>query len=237
MSIEGIFLSPKASLPMQCVETGTLVEGKGLEGDRYCTLSGTYSHIRVSKLYKGQREPGRQLTLVSADSVEAALKRNGLEALGSLGDLRRNIVVRGLSCESLLAAIGQVVKLGPTCRVLIHRQSVPCMYNERKNCIPGMMKAIWNESGVSCEVLTGGPIGVGDVVEILDEKGKVDDGNQPPGYYVPPSRRTTEMVTEAIKRKREEKKMLLEICDPEGVARVEASYGTVGLTFWPRDKE
>jgi hypothetical protein len=222
---------------MQSVETGTLVVGKGLEFDRYCTLSGTYSHIRASKLLPGQREPGRQLTLVSADSVEAALKRNGLPAPASLGDLRRNIVVRGLSCEILLAAIGRVVKLGPTCRVLVHRHCVPCMYNERKNCIPGMMEAIWNEAGVSCEVLTGGPIGVGDVVEIIEEEtAPVDDGNQPPGYYVAPSRRTAEMVRDAIKGKREEKEKLLKI-DPEGVERVEASYGTVGLKFWPRDRE
>jgi MOSC domain-containing protein YiiM len=236
MSIEGIFFSPEGSSPMQSVETGTLVVGKGLEFDRYCTLSGTYSHIRVSKRSPGQREPGRQLTLLSADSVEAALKRNGLPAPASLGDLRRNIVVRGLSSESLLAAIGSVIKLGPTCRVLVHRHCVPCMYNERKNCIPGMMEAIWNEAGVSCEVLTGGPFGVGDVVEIVeDEKGQVDDGNQPPGYYVPPSKRTAEMVRDAIKGKREQKKELLEI-DPKGVARVEASYGSVGLKFWPRDK-
>jgi MOSC domain-containing protein YiiM len=211
--------------------------GKGLEFDRYCTLAGTYSHIRVSKLSPGQREPGRQLTLISADSVEAALKRDGLPVPASLGDLRRNIVVRGLSSEILLAAVGRVVKLGPTCRVLVHRHCVPCMYNERKNCIPGMMEAIWNEAGVSCEVLTGGPIGVGDVVEIVeDERAQVDDGNQPPGYFVPPSKRTAEMVRDAIKRKREQKKHLLKI-DPKGVERVEASYGTVGLTFWPRDKE
>jgi hypothetical protein len=237
MSIEGIFLSPKASLPMQSVDNGTLMVGKGLEFDRYCTLAGTYSHIRVSKLQPGQREPGRQLTLMSADSVEAALKRHGLPVPASLGDLRRNIVVRGVSSEILLAAVGKVVKLGPTCRVLVHRHCVPCMYNERKNCIPGMMEAIWNEAGVSCEVLTGGPIGVGDVVEIIeDETAQVDDGNQPPGYFVPPSRRTAGMVRDAIKRKREQKKKLLEI-DPEGVERVETSYGTVGLTFWPRDKE
>lgn len=222
---------------MQSVDTGTLVAGKGLEFDRYCTLSGTYSHIRVSKLLPGQRKPGRQLTLVSADSVEAALKRNGLQVPASLRNLRRIIEVRGLSCESILAAAGRVIKLGPPCRVLVHRQSVPCMYNEKKNCISGMMEAIWNEAGVSCEVLTGGPIGVGDVVEILeDEAVQVDDGNQPPGYYVPPSKRTAEMVRDAIKRKREEKEKLLEI-DPEGVERVQASYGTVGLTFWPRDKE
>lgn len=42
--------------------------------------------------------------------------------------------------------------------------------------------------------------------------------------------RIAEMVRNAILRKREEKEKLLEI-DPERVGRVEASYGTVGLTI------
>jgi hypothetical protein len=74
MSIEGIFISPRVSLLMQSVETGTLLVGKGLEGNRYCTFAGTYSHLQLSKFLAGQREPGQQLTLISANSVEAALK-------------------------------------------------------------------------------------------------------------------------------------------------------------------
>lgn len=235
MSIEGIFMSPTASTPMQSLEKGTLVAGKGLDGDRYSNFVGTYSHLRSSKQNPGQREPGRQLTILSADSVKETLERNGLEEPKSLGDLRRNIVVRGVSAEDLLGTIGHEVKLGDTCRVLVHRHCVPCMYNERKNGIKGLMEAIWNQSGVSCQVLTGGTIAVGDTVEILKKQnGMVDDGIQPPGYYTPPSKRTTGMVTGAMKMMREEKKKLLEI-DPEGVKRVEASYQTVGLTFWPKD--
>ena len=234
-SLKASFSPPSASMPMQSVPKGTLIAGKGLEGDRYCQQVGTYSVFRISKLEPGQREPGRQLTLISADSVEAAFERNGLNAPDSLGDLRRNIVVRGLSSDDLLGAVGHVIQLGETCRVLVHRHCVPCIYNERKNGIKGMMEAIWNEAGVSCQVLVGGHITVGDTVEILCEKQQVDDGYQPPGYYVPPSKRTAEMVKEAIEKGREGKKQLLEI-DPEGVKRVDASYGTVGLTFWPRDK-
>jgi MOSC domain-containing protein YiiM len=255
--IEGIFLSPGASLPMQSLETGTLVANRGLEGDRYHSLQGTYSHLRLSKVSPGEREPGRQLTLLSAESVEAAFAKNGLVPPKSLGDLRRNIVVRGCSAEDLLltaapATNGQrrVIQLGPTCRLLVHRHCVPCMYNERKNGIPGMMEAIWNESGVSCQVLVGGSISVGDSVQIIpvppvplngeDANANVleatDPGNQPPGYYVPPSKRTTKMVMGALQMMRETKKQLA-ATDPEGVARVEVSYQSVGLSFWPRDKK
>jgi hypothetical protein len=44
------------------------------------------------------------------------------------------------------------------------------------------------------------------------------------------------MVTGSIKMLWEENKKLLQI-DPEGIERVEVLYGTVGLTFWLRDKD
>ena len=97
MSIEGIFLSPTASEPMQSVQTGTLIAGKGLDGDRYCKHKGSYSVIRLSKHNPGEREPGRQLTLLSANSVEDAFDRNNLQRPDSLGDLRRNIVIRSFN--------------------------------------------------------------------------------------------------------------------------------------------
>ena len=100
MSIEGIFLSPTASEPMQSVQTGTLLAGKGLDGDRYCKHKGSYSVIRLSKHNPGEREPGRQLT----HSVEDAFDRNNIQRPDSLGDLRRNIVIRGLTSEELLGS-------------------------------------------------------------------------------------------------------------------------------------
>ena len=152
-------------------------------------------------------------------------------------DLNISITKQPQTSEELLGAIGHVITLGPQARVLVHRHTVPCMYNEKKNGIKGMTEAIWYESGVSCEVIKGGTINVGDSVQIhKDEIRNVDDGNQPPGYYVPPSKRTTEMVMGTMKLLREVKEEYTEI-DPEGVERVEASYGTVGLTFWPKDKK
>ena len=236
MSIEGIFLSPVASGPMQSVAQATLIANRGLEGDRYCDNVGTYSVLRISKSRPGEREPGRQLTMLSADSVEEALDRNGLPQPPSLGNLRRNLVVRGMTAADLLAAAGHVVQLGDSCRILIHRNCVPCMYNERKNGIPGLMEALWNDAGVSCQVLQGGRIAVGDAVVILEELMDTDEGHQSPGFFVRPSQRTAAMVRSALAKSRLAKAELLEL-DREGVERVQASYSSVGLTFWPRDKE
>jgi hypothetical protein len=219
------------------LDEGLLVAGVGLDGDRYARYVGTYSVLRISQSHPGEREPGRQLTLISADSVRERLKEANLSQLpASLGNLRRNLVVTGISAEQLMHGAGQIVQIGKTCQVLIHRHCVPCLYNERKNGIPGLMEAIWKESGVSCEVLTGGMIRVGDAVVVLpmDEQGRrpIDPGHQPPGFYIPPSQRTAAMVKAALQEKRLTMAKLAMI-DPEGMARVDRAYCSVGLTFWP----
>jgi hypothetical protein len=69
MSIEGIFRSPAASLPMQSLQEGTYLAGQGLEGDRYSIHQGIYSALRISKQTPGDREPGRQLTMTIAPTA------------------------------------------------------------------------------------------------------------------------------------------------------------------------
>ena len=235
MSIQGIFIASHASAPMQGLDEATLIEGRGIQGDRYCSSIGTYSCLRASRLREGEQEPGRQITLVSADSVQHTLREQGMTC-PNIGDLRRNVVLQGISGEELLRAIGRVVELGDTCRVVVHRNCVPCMYNERRNNIPGLMEAIWDVAGVSCEVLVGGRIQVGDKIHILwDETKEVDGGLKPSGFYVRPKQRTAAMVKEFLTENREAKAALLKI-DPEGVQRAESSYNSVGLKFWPSDK-
>jgi MOSC domain-containing protein YiiM len=233
--IEGIFLAKYSSELMISVPEGRLLADQGLEGDRYCHGVGTYSVFRSSRLNPGQPEPGRQLTLISLDSIEAAFQRNNLPHPTSWGDLRRNIAIRGISAEELLNSMGHVVELGPECTIRIHRHTVPCIYNERKNGIPGMMESIWNEAGVSCQVLTGGIIRVGDHVKVTSQRAEIDDGIQSKGFYVPPSKRTSNMVNEHLERSKEQHKLFLET-DLDGVERARRAYDSVGLTFWPREK-
>ena len=77
-----------------------------------------------------------------------------------------------------------------------------------------MMEAIWKDAGVSCEILVRWGDRTYCIVfvyagEILQND--MDDGNQAPGYYVPPSKRTTEMVMGSMKWLREIKSDLAEI--------------------------
>jgi hypothetical protein len=236
MSIEGIFRCPEAGGSMESMSDGTLITGDGLEGDRYCNRVGTYSVFKASKLNIGDQEAGRQLTLISIDDVENVLLKNNVDPLkGGMKDLRRNIGIRGLPKGSLMNSFGRVIRLGRDCKVRILRHCVPCMYNERKNGISGLMETIWNEAGVCCEVLVGGAIIIGDsvTIETIDVKlAQWDDGLHPPSFYVKPSKRSGNDVRESM-RKKKEIFLRLSIKDPLGLKRAEESYAAVGIKFWP----
>lgn len=237
ITIEAIYRTPIASGPMEALERATLVKGVGLEGDRYAQRAGTYSVLKSSIYTPGEQEPGRQLTLISAEGVEAAFQQRGIAWNKPIGDLRRNIVLKGITSQDLLDSIGTIIHLGDSgAKLIVHRNCVPCMYNERKNQTPGLMEALWDAGGVSCEVLEGGEVGVGDEVTVghpNNEDIPVDVGHRAKGFFVRPSKRSAEMVREALQDSKDLHSKLL-ASDPEGVDRAQASYESVGLSFWPK---
>ncbi len=87
-----------------------LVKDRGIEGDRYFLGKGTFSALP---------EKGRQCTLISADSATKGLAEAGLQ-VKSIGSLRRNIAVRGLSGAELLEAVGREVHIGDV-TLFVHR--------------------------------------------------------------------------------------------------------------------
>jgi MOSC domain-containing protein YiiM len=237
ISIEAIFRTPAAACPMDTLQRATLLKGVGLEGDRYAQRVGTYSVLKASIHKPGEQEPGRQLTLISAEGVKAAFEQKSIAWTKSFGDLRRNIVLKGISSHDLLDSIGTIIHLGDSgTKLLVHRNCVPCMYNERKNQTPGLMEALWDAGGVSCEVLEGGDIAVGDEVTVGHPNGEglpVDAGHRSEGFFIRPSKRTAAMVRDALEGSRALHGKLF-ASDPEGVDRAQASYDSVGLSFWPK---
>lgn len=233
-TVEGLYISPLASAPMESRDEVELLASRGIEGDRYCTGRGTYSVLRSSALRPGEREPGRQVSVVSADSVEEALAKHRL-APPPLGALRRNVVVRGVSASELVDAIGSQLVLGDACVLFVHRAMHPSMYLARKLGCPRLMDAIWDVAGVACEVLDGGPLRVGAKVAARpnDDRGRLDAGRQFPGYYCRPSQRT-DAVLAALQDAKGLAKAALERVDPRGVARLEKSFAAVKLKFFPR---
>lgn len=242
MSVESIHTSPEASGNMVSSSSVKLIAGVGIENDRYASKIGSYSVLKASTLHPGQAEPGRQVTLISADDLDAAVQRSGI-SLPNYGSLRRNIVVRGLPQPLAANMVGSAIQLGNSAIVFCHRHCVPCMYNERKNAIPGLVESLWEEAGVSCEVLVGGIINVGDEAQVLTETElhdkvgivKRDAGHQPTGFFLRPTKRSASMVKDGLAGKKALYTELMEK-DPSGVERLERSYNSVGLKFWPQAK-
>ena len=239
--VEGIYVSTRSAGPIQSKQTARLIPGKGIDGDRYALGTGTYSAKFMS-------EPGKNLTMVSLEGIIEATKRTGMKPFDktNMGELRRNIVLSGISAEALNDMIGHEVKIGKHCRVFVHRRCVPCRYREAACKRPGLMNNLWGVCGVNCEVLSPPiddnesamvyEINVGDAVSIIPnthQPERIDVGRKAPGWFIRPVDRTTEDI----------KKMttppfiagIASLIDPEGFQRVESAYNSVGQRFWSPD--
>src|SRR4051812_47812136 len=89
---------------MHRVESGRLVSGTGLEGDRYAVGGGTWAQYPDLE---------KQVTLIDADEVAAVARETGSDL--SPGDTRRNLVTRGIDLPSLVGtwfAIGDALVFG-----------------------------------------------------------------------------------------------------------------------------
>src|SRR2546430_17228376 len=82
--VVSIHLAPKAEDPMKSVKAIRAIQGKGLEGDRYFRASGTYSD---------RPGPGREITLIESQAIEAMARDSELAI--APGEARRNGVTRG----------------------------------------------------------------------------------------------------------------------------------------------
>jgi len=211
---------------MKSLDRARLIKGVGIEGDRYANATGTYSA-------KFLGEPGKHLTMLSADGVEATVAATaGMEPFESLSELRRNLVVRGLSAAALNDMVGHEVKVGPA-RLFVHRLTVPCKYREAQTRRPGLMDALWDVCGVNCEVLEGGDVRVGDKVALVPnshQPKRANPGFKPPGFFVRPRERTAAQAKAMIIPPHVA--AIMSLVDPAGFQRVEDGYASVGQHFW-----
>jgi MOSC domain-containing protein YiiM len=134
---------------MQLVEVAEVTAGGGIDGD-----------------HKGVRFPKRGITILAREDWQAAI--------ALLADLagpvplpwtarRANLFVEGVALPQAARAI---IAIGPV-RLEVTAQTYPCRRMEEAH--PGLMKALgpdWR-GGVSCRVLDGGPITLGDPVTVL----------------------------------------------------------------------
>ena len=186
-AVQGLFLAedrraaPRACLALEFVE-GRGVRAAGGRGgragawDRYAAGAGSYSH---------RPEPGRQVTLVSTAGCRAA----GITAEQS----RRNVAV-SLPAAELNSCVGREVRLGPEVVLFAHRRTVPCAPLARRLGRPGLVEDLLDAGGMSCEILRGGRVSLGQAVRVDLGRPPSSDRIRTPGWtpekFVRPSLRS-----------------------------------------------
>lgn len=151
MKFEGqllnIHIAESGGEAMKELQEAMLMEGVGIEGDRYATGKGYYSHMPDI----------REVTLIDEETLIAIERDHGIELLPA--EHRRNLTTRNVPLNHL---VGRRFKVGDT---LLEggRLNVPCKYLQtllnKKVFVP-----LLNRSGLNCRIIRGGKIQAGDLV-------------------------------------------------------------------------
>jgi MOSC domain-containing protein YiiM len=143
-SVEAIFISGERGELPQPIESVVAVAGKGLVGNRYFDTG----------------YPGKELTLIEAEALEALEAEHGirLDAAAS----RRNVLTRGVRLNDL---VGQRFRVGELeCRGI--ELCEPCVTLEAMT-EPGVIKGLVHRGGLNAEIVVGGELRPGDAVTPL----------------------------------------------------------------------
>ena len=148
-TVVDLFYTPKAGGAMQGARELRAVEGKGLEGDRYCDARGTFSKTPGG---------GRQVTLIETEAIEAAGRDYGVALEPARA--RRNILTRGVALNHL---VGREFRVGEV-RLRGIRLCEPCKHLESLS-EAGVLEALVHRGGLRADVVRGGVIRPGDPIE------------------------------------------------------------------------
>ena len=132
---------------MQAQQSARLIQGVGIEGDRYATGRGKYSDIPDI----------REVTLIEIETLEA-LQRDHDTVL-EVGEHRRNLTTRDVPLNHLVGKrfwVGEVLLEGG-------RLNTPCRYLD---LVTGksVNDLLLFRSGLNCSIVRGGDIKPGDQI-------------------------------------------------------------------------
>jgi len=148
-----IHIAASASMEMEELTSATLVAGKGIEGDRYFTGTGTYSHGSQTK----------EITLFEIEVLDALARNDPPRPEGKIvlgvDEHRRNLTVRGVHLAHLSGKRFQVGE----CILVGGEINAPCMYIEEMLGRP-LFLPLYNRGGLNCRIEKGGVIRPGDPV-------------------------------------------------------------------------
>ena len=147
--VESIHIATTAEATMRGVAEIRAIAGVGLEGDRYATRTGSFS---------AKPKPGRQITLVEAEAIEALERELGLQLAS--GETRRNLVTRGVALNHL---VGREFRVGEV-RLRGHELCEPCGDLARMTGKPQILPGLVHRGGLRAEIIEGGVISEGDLI-------------------------------------------------------------------------
>lgn len=146
--VHAIHLAAGEGEPTYPVSSVRAIPGRGLEGDRYFNLKGSFSR---------RPDPGREVTLVELEAIEALANDYGIPL--EAGATRRNITTRGVPLNHL---VGREFDVGEA-RLRGLRLCKPCSLLERMTQ-EGVKKGLANRGGLNAQIVREGVIHEGDPV-------------------------------------------------------------------------
>jgi len=147
-----IHVCESAGKEMTEIQEAELVAGRGIVGDRYSSATGTFSEQLPG--------PDHELTLVAAEEVARFSESLGRD-LGP-GELRRNLVTRGIELNEL---VDREFTIGKA-RARGIRLCEPCAYLARL-VGPEVLPALLHRAGLRATIVESGTIRPGDCIETL----------------------------------------------------------------------
>jgi MOSC domain-containing protein YiiM len=147
--LTGIYVAREAKGALSGVAKARLIEGKGIEGDRYAEGVGSFSD------WEGG---GRHVTLIEEEALEAIARESKIEMAAA--SARRNLTTREVALNHL---VGQKFRVGVVTLVGI-RLCEPCEHLQAVSGVEGVIKALLHRGGLRAEIVSGGEIRVGDEI-------------------------------------------------------------------------
>lgn len=149
-SVHALYIAKAAGEPMLPILEAYLLEGRGIEGDRYYYQCGTHSG--------DDDEPGYEVTFIEQETIEAIRREKKLELGAEMP--RRNIVTQGVALNHLVHRtfrIGEVIFYGVALRE-------PCIHLAEVTS-HSLMISLIHRGGLGARILRSGTIRVRDVIE------------------------------------------------------------------------
>lgn len=159
--ILAIYVAPTAGKAMEEMSVAELTSS-GIKGDRYENGMGAYSKTMPSKI--------RHVSLISEEGIAAANAwlKSVNEPAFTASQTRRNIVIAHLSANELNQLLGKTFFLGKTLLKGVEL-CTPCQRPAQLIHKTHFIDAFKNRGGLRAEVLSAGPIHVGDTLKECKE--------------------------------------------------------------------